>query len=91
MQERRRAFYDFSVSPYSYDFLAFICMARAAGCTETVFVPGERSYQKCSPEERAFRLENLLVPLARMSGSVHVCESRDEASVSSYEAARQDG
>jgi hypothetical protein len=79
MPELRSALYDFSVSPYSYDFLAFICQARAAGCNHTVFVPGEREYQKCSPEEQAFRLEHLLIPLARMSGEVTVCKTREEA------------
>lgn len=77
--ELRNAFYDFSVSPFSYDFLAFICQSRSLGCNHTIFVPGTRSYQKCSPEEQKFRLEHLLVPLARMSGDVTVCESREEA------------
>ncbi len=76
---RRSALYDFSVSPFSYDFLAFICMARVMGCNHTVFVPGVREYQKCSPEEQKFRLENLLVPLAKMSGEVTVCKTREEA------------
>lgn len=79
MPAPRRAFYDFSVSPYSYDFLSFLAMSRAQGCDEVIFVPGERSYQKCTPEEQAFRLKNLLIPLAQMSGGVTVCESREEA------------
>jgi len=79
MPEPLRAFYDFGVSPYSYDFLAFICQARSFGCTETVFVPGVRDYQKCTPEQQKSRLHNLLIPLARMSGTVVVCETRDEA------------
>lgn len=79
MQEQRNALYDFSVSPFSYDFLSFICMARVLGCNHTVFVPGERAYQKCSPEEQKFRLEHLLIPLARMSGEVTVCKTREEA------------
>lgn len=76
---QRRAFYDFSTSPFSYDFVSFLCMARAQGCDEVVFVPGERDYQKCTPEEQAFRLKNLLIPLAQLSGGVTVCESREEA------------
>ena len=79
MPEQRSALYDFSVSPYSYDFLAFICQARSHGSNHTVFVPGERAYQKCSPEEQKFRLEHLLIPLARMSGEVTVCATRKEA------------
>lgn len=79
MPALRSAFYDLQVSPYSYDFLNFICMARAEGCNHTVFVPGERAYQKCTPEQQAYRLENLLVPLARMAGEVTVCKTRDEA------------
>lgn len=76
---RVSAFYDFSVSPYSYDFLTFLVIARGLGCNHTVFVPGERAYQKCSPEEQKFRLEHLLIPLAKMSGDVTVCGRRDEA------------
>lgn len=79
MPEQRSLLYDFQVSPYSYDFLAAICQARALGCNHTVFVPGEREYQKCSPEEQEFRLQHLLIPLARMSGEVTVCETRAEA------------
>src|SRR5688572_405993 len=79
MQEQRSAFYDFSVSPFSYDFLTFLVIARAHGCNHTVFVPGERAYQKCSPEEQKFRLEHLLIPLANMSGGYTVCKTMDEA------------
>ena len=76
---RVSAFYDFSVSPFSYDFLTFLCIARAFGCDHTVFVPGERGYQKCSPEEQQYRLDHLLVPIAKLSGDVTVCKSREEA------------
>lgn len=79
MQERRSAFYDLSTSPYSYDFLTFLCAARGQGCNHTVFVPGERAYQKCTPAEQAFRMDNLLLPLAELSGEVTVCRTRDEA------------
>ena len=79
MPERRSAFYDFSVSPYSYDFLAFLVAARGQGCNHVVFVPGERAYQKCSPAEQAFRMEHLLIPLASLSGEVTVCKTREEA------------
>jgi hypothetical protein len=79
VSEVKRFFYDFSTSPFSYDFLTALCMARSLGCTETVFVPGERDYQKCAPEEQEFRLQNLLIPLARMSGSVVLCGSREDA------------
>lgn len=75
----RSAFYDFSQSPFSYDFLTFLVIARGMGCNHTVFVPGERAYQKCSPEEQAFRLEHLLIPLAKMSGDYTVCKTREEA------------
>ena len=73
------AFYDLSLSPHSYDFLTFLVISRAHGCNHTVFVPGEKAYQKCSPEEMQFRLDHLLIPLAKMSGDYTVCKSREEA------------
>ena len=76
---RVSAFYDFSLSPHSYDFLTFLVAARGHGCNHTVFVPGEKAYQKCTPEEQKFRLEHLLIPLAKMAGDVTVCKTRDEA------------
>lgn len=76
----RKAFYDFSVSPYSYDFVQFLAAARGMGCEHVVFVPGNRAYQKCSPYEQRFRMRNLLKPLAKLAGGYTVCESRLEAS-----------
>jgi len=70
------AFYDFSVSPYSYDFVPFLIGARAHGCDSVVFVPGERDYQKCTPEQQVQRKENILKPLAQ---NFIVCQSREEA------------
>ena len=80
------AFYDFSVSPYSYDFVSFLVAARGLGFEHVVFVPGKRmmrlpdgrvvEFQKCSPEEQAARLENILKPLAQ---TFTVCETREEA------------
>lgn len=76
----KRAFYDFQVSPFSYDFLAFVGQARVHGFMETVFVPGQRGYQKCTPQQQAYRLEHLLIPLAKMSGgTATVAESRQHA------------
>lgn len=77
--QRISAFYDMSVSPFSYDFLTFLVIARGQGCNHTVFVPGERAYQKCSPEEQKFRLDHLLIPLAKMAGDYTVCKTREEA------------
>lgn len=78
----KRAFYDLSVSPLSYDFATFILAANANGCDEVVIVPGTRmvaladgsvfEFQKCSPEEQAYRLKHLmlgLVPEAIVAGS----------------------
>ena len=80
------AFYDFSVSPYSYDFVSFLVAAHALGYEHVVFVPGKRmmrladgrvvEFQKCTPEEQAARLENILKPLAQ---TFTVCETREEA------------
>lgn len=70
------AFYDFAVSPFSYDFVSFLVCAQSAGAEKVVFVPGERPYQKCTPEEQAYRLEHILRPLC---GQHIVCKTRDEA------------
>lgn len=69
----KRAFYDFGISPYSYDFVSFLMCAKSFGCDEVVFVPGKRmvkledgtfqEFQKCSPEEQEYRLKHLLIPL----------------------------
>lgn len=74
------AFYDFSVSPYSYDFVAFLIGARSHGCEKVVFVPGDRPYQKCTPEQQDFRMKHLMEPLAAHIGYT-VCASRAEAKV----------
>jgi len=80
------AFYDFSVSPFSYDFVSFLVAARGQGCKHVVFVPGKRmvrqpdgqmvEFQKCTPAQQAERLDFILKPL---SGEYTVCETRDEA------------
>ena len=67
------AFYDFGVSPFSYDFVQFYVCALAEGFDRVAFVPGRRfikmsdgtlkEFQKCSPEEQALRMELLLLPL----------------------------
>lgn len=75
-QTKKLAFYDFAVSPYSYDFAQFVLCARAAGCTGIVIVPGERAYQKCTPGEQEYRLNNLILGLVP---DAHVCADRDEA------------
>lgn len=82
----KRAFYDFAVSPYSYDFVSFMVAAKGHGCDEIVFVPGRRmirredgtveEFQKCSVEEQAFRMKNLILPLA---SKYRVCKDRAEA------------
>jgi uncharacterized Rossmann fold enzyme len=85
-QEVKRAFYDFAVSPYSFDFAQFLIAARAKGCTETVIVPGKRmvadgnggvvEFQKCTEAQQEYRLNNLLLGLCP---DAIVCQSRDEA------------
>lgn len=70
------AFYDFAVSPFSYDFVSFLICAKSAGAEHVVFVPGDRAYQKCTPEEQAYRFEHMLKPLC---GEHTVCKTREEA------------
>lgn len=80
------AFYDFSVAPYSFDFVSFLICARSNGCTQVVFVPGKRygvdergnrfEYQKCTVEEQERRLKNMLLPLC---SHPIVCTTREEA------------
>jgi hypothetical protein len=72
----KSAFYDFSVSPYSYDFVPFLIGARSHGCDQVVFVPGDRHYQKCTPEQQLQRMENILKPLAKR---YVICTSREQA------------
>ncbi|HEU4344811.1 MAG TPA: hypothetical protein VFU31_24950 [Candidatus Binatia bacterium] len=72
----RLAFYDFSTSPYSWDFLSFLVCARAAGANHVVFVPGERQYQKLTKEQRDYRLKHLLIPLCE---EYTLCETREQA------------
>lgn len=73
------AFYDFAVAPYTYDLVGFLAGASARGCGNLIFVPGERGWSKLSPEQESFRFDHLLLPLARLWGTVHVCQTRDEA------------
>ena len=80
------AFYDFSVSPYSFDFAQFVLCARAAGCDKVVIVPGTRmvrdregklvEFQKCTPGEQEYRLNNLILGLLP---DAHLCADREEA------------
>ena len=72
----KSAFYDFAVSPYSYDFATFVIAAKARGCSHFVFVPGERAYQKLNKTQQRERLHRILLPLV---GNYTVCETRDQA------------
>jgi uncharacterized Rossmann fold enzyme len=74
--KQKIAFYDFQVSPFSFDFAQFVLCARAAQCDKIVLVPGERAYQKCTPGEQDYRLHNLILGLAPDS---HLCVDREEA------------
>lgn len=78
MEEKKRkvAFYDFQVSPYSFDFAQFLLCAKGQECTEVVIVPGVRGYQKCTPGEQEYRLNNLILGLCP---EAKVCQSREEA------------
>lgn len=72
----KRAFYDFAVSPFSFDFAQFLLAARATDCEQVVLVPGDRKFQKCSPVEQEFRLKNLILGLCP---DAVLCQSREEA------------
>ncbi len=72
----KTAFYDFSVSPYSYDFAQFLIAAKASECERIVIVPGERAYQKCTPGEQEYRLNALILGLCP---TAILCQTRDEA------------
>ena len=82
----KRGFYDFSVSPYSYDFAVFLMAARANECEEIVLVPGRRwvkgpdgkpvEFQKCTPGEQEYRLNAIIKGLC---DNVIECQTREEA------------
>ena len=82
----KRAFYDFAVSPYSFDFAIFLLCARAQECDEIVIVPGKRmvmgkdgqviEFQKCTEGEQEYRMNNLILGLCPKAT---VCGSRSEA------------
>ena len=82
----KRAFYDFAVSPYSYDFMHFLLCAKAAGAQQVVFVPGKRivkrsdgsvvEFQKLDEGEQRYRLHNLLAPLCK---DPIICLTREDA------------
>lgn len=82
----KRAFYDFAVSPYSFDFAIFLLCARSQECDEIVIVPGKRmvmgangevvEFQKCTEGEQEYRLNNLILGLCPKA---IVCGSRSEA------------
>lgn len=82
----KRAFYDFSVSPYSFDFAVFLLTALSQDCNEVVLVPGQRlvkgpngelvEFQKCTPEEQQFRLQHIILGLYP---NAIVCKDREEA------------
>ena len=83
---KKVAFYDFAVSPYSFDYAQFVLCAKAAECDKIVIVPGERmvrdkdgklvEFQKCTPGEQEYRLNNLILGL---TPEAHLCADREEA------------
>jgi hypothetical protein len=86
------AVYDFAVAPASYDFVSFLCTtgmaAERGGCQHVhiVFVPADtpdgwrQDPKPISAENKAWRRDNLLIPLCRLIGATHsVCATRAEA------------
>jgi uncharacterized Rossmann fold enzyme len=85
---KKVAFYDLSVSPFSFDFATFLLCAKAKECTDVVIVPGERSYQKCTPGEQEYRLRNLILGLCP---NAIVCQTREEAKTLWHEGCFPEG
>lgn len=85
------AFYDFSFSPASYDFVVFCAHVQAlARMAKTrahiVLVPATNDggwmadHKPTTPEQRTWRLHNLVVPICGLFDlSYTVCRTRDEA------------
>lgn len=85
------AFYDFSCSPASYDFTVFACHVDALAKlsklkAHIVFVPATndggwlKDHKPTSPEQRAWRRDNLCAPICGLFGfSYTICRTRDEA------------
>lgn len=87
------AFYDFAVSPLSYDFVYFLCMTRIANrilrCDRfhVVFVPADTEtgfridHKPTTVGERLWRRDNLLAPMCRLiDASYTICATRGDAS-----------
>ena len=82
----KRGFYDFSCSPYSFDFAVFLMAAQSAGCEEIILVPGKRmvkgpdgkpyEFQKCTPGEQEYRLNGIIKGLCPKAIE---CRTREEA------------
>ncbi len=82
----KTAFYDFAVSPYSFDFAQFMLAAKAAECERVVLVPGKRyvqdatgtvsEFQKCTPGEQEYRLNALIKGLCP---TAIIAQTRGEA------------
>ena len=94
---RKVGFYDFAVSPHSFDFLQYLMGANANDCTEIVIVPGKRmilkdgvpvEFQKCTPGEQEYRLNNLILGLCPKA---IVCQSREEAATLWHEGCYPEG
>lgn len=94
----KRAFYDFSVSPFSFDFSVFLMAARANECEEVVLVPGKRmiqgpdgklvEFQKCTPGEQEYRLNAIIKGLCP---NAIECQTREEAKLLWHEGCFPDG
>lgn len=75
----KHAVYDFSVSPYSYDFVQFLMCASDEGAENVVIVPGKREWSKLTVDQELSRLHNLILPLARCWGSYELVSGREQA------------
>lgn len=85
------AFYDFAISPPSYDFVTFMSVAKAMArdrrdSLHVVFVPGpnngfkEKTVKPISMAEHKFRFRHIVLPLCGLwQCGYTVCQTRDEA------------
>jgi hypothetical protein len=82
-----RAFYDFSASPSSYDFVLFLSSALiASDDVHVVFVPADtddgfrKDDKPISASDKIWRVHNILAPMCLLAGATYtICPTREEA------------
>ena len=70
------SFYDFRVSPYSYDFLSFLIQAetcrmlRGLDCLDVFIIKGKRENDLGRTKENDQFLQNVIIPSIQLMNSV---------------------